>query len=344
MEQVQKSFNMSIKKLSFLISVLISIYFTASGQGKNTISIKGTRFEMNGEHFEYTGLSFFNALYNPEFNKNSETRLKTIKAFKESGINVLRIWCQWDNPSGYIDSGKGKTIYNEDGSLKPEGIARMKEILTDADEQGLVILFVLFARESWNANIRLSDKASEMAVENITKELLLHRNQVFQVWNEYDYRTLDYFNIIKKIDPLRLVTNSPGYGGDLGTDEENQKMDFLSPHTTRTDDQHWEVAANEIKQLIQKFKKPVVDDEPARRGTPLFGGPKSPTSPNDHIIHMLNVWKVGGYVIYHHDMFQTGYGSEAVPANGIPAPGFSAYHDQVFDFLKNKSRYLKQIR
>jgi len=335
---------MSIKKLLFLVFTIVSFHFAASGQGKNVISIKGNHFEMNGELFEYTGISFFNALYNPEFNKNSETRLKYLNTFKEHGINVLRIWCQWDNGTGFVDSGPAQTIYNQDGSLKTELVARMKDILTDADKHEMVILFVLFARESWNANIRLSDPASEMAVESITKELLPYRNLAFQVWNEFNYRTVDYFNIIKKIDPVRLVTNSPGYGGDLGTDEENQKMDFLSPHTSRTDDQHWEVAANEIKQLIQKFRKPVVDDEPARRGTPLYGGPKSPTSQNDHILHMYNVWKAGGYVIYHHDMFQTGYGSDAVPANGIPAPGFSAYHDQVFDFLKNKSRYLKLIR
>lgn len=335
---------MSIKKILFLIFAIASIHFTAFSQGENAISIKGTGFVMNGEPFEYTGLSFFNALYNPEFNKNSDTRLKYIKVFKEHGISILRIWCQWDNGTGFVDSGPTKTIYNQDGSLKPELVERMKDILTDADKQGMVILFVLFSRESWNANIRLSDQASEMAVENITKELVQHRNLAFQVWNEFNYRPVEYYNIIKLKDPARLVTNSPGYGGDLGSDEENQKMDFLSPHTTRTDDQHWEVATNEINQLIQKFRKPVVDDEPARRGTPQYGGPKSPTSPNDHILHIYNVWKAGGYVIYHHDMFQTGYGSDAVPANGIPAPGFSAYHDQVFDFLKNKNRYLKQIR
>jgi hypothetical protein len=56
------------------------------------------------------------------------------------------------------------------------------------------------------------------------------------------------------------------------------------------------------------------------------------------------MWKSGGYIIYHHDMFQTGYGSEAIPSDGIPLPGFSKYHDAVFYFLKNKERYLKNLR
>jgi len=334
----------NLKKTVLICLVLSNLYFSAFAQKTNEIKVKGNGFEMNGKPFEYTGISFFNALYNKEFNKNHETRLSYIKSFKEHGINVLRIWCQWDNHSGYIDSGKGRTLYNDNGSLKPELVSRLNEIITDANSEGVVVLLVLFARESWDINIRLSDQSTEKAVESITKEMLTHRNLIFQIWNEHNYRTAEYFDIVKKNDSTRLVTNSPGYGGDLGTDEENQKMDFLSPHTSRNDNIHLELAAEEIKLLIQKYHKPVVDDEPARRGTPLFGGPKLPTLPYDHIIQIYNVWKAGGYIIYHHDMFQTGYGSEAVPANGIPAPGFSAYHDQVFDFLKNKNNYLKSFR
>lgn len=42
-------------------------------------------------------------------------------------------------------------------------------------------------------------------------------------------------------------------------------------------------------------------------------------------------------------MFQTGYGSDAVPPSGIPDPAFSAYHKIVFDFLKNKERFINPI-
>jgi hypothetical protein len=334
---------MPLKSTLFLL-VIVLICQSVRGQTKNVLTIKGTGFGMNGQPFEYTGVSFFNAIYNPDFNKNTEIRKEWLRKFKDSGINVLRVWCQWDNARGFIDGGAGKTLYNVDGSLKPELVSRVKEIVTDADREGMVILLVLFSRESWNENIRLSDSASDLAVAAVTKEFLPWRNLVLQVWNEFDYRAVDYLQIIKSIDPTRLVTNSPGYGGVLGKDEENQLMDFLSPHTSRNDNNHWELAIAEIGQLIEKYKKPVVDDEPARKGTPKFGGPKSPTSPNDHILQIYNVWKAGGYVVYHHDMFQTGYGTEAVPANGIPAPGFNAYHDQVFSFLKDKERYLKLLR
>ncbi|MCL4796148.1 MAG: hypothetical protein KJZ84_16425 [Bryobacteraceae bacterium] len=35
--------------------------------GGQVITVSGTRFEMDGEPFHYTGVSFFNALFNPEF-------------------------------------------------------------------------------------------------------------------------------------------------------------------------------------------------------------------------------------------------------------------------------------
>ena len=328
-----------------MLSLGTFIFCSSSyGQGKNKLTVEGRNFELNGEKFEFTGVSFFNAIYNPEFNKDSETRREWIRKFKESGINVLRVWCQWDNARGFVDSGIDKTIFNTDGTLVPGHLSALKNIISDADSEGTIILLVLFSRESWNENLKLTDDASDKAVAELTRSLMPYGNLVLQVWNEFNYRTIDYLKIIKDIDPGRIVTNSPGYAGELGSNIENQNLDYLSPHTTRNDNRHWEVAVKEIEYLIEKFNKPVVDDEPARKGTPLYGGPKNPVIPTDHIIHIYNVWKAGGYVIYHHDMFQTGGGSAAVPPNGIPVPGFSEYHDQVFDFLKNKSRYLGLIR
>lgn len=334
------------KKLGIILIMILIILLImdVKSQGISELKIDGRAFYMNDKPFEFTGISFFNAIYNDEFNKGPEVRRQWIRKFNEYGINVLRIWCQWDNPRGFVDGGADKTLYNKDGSIKPSYFEKLTAILADADKEGTVIILVFFSQESWNANIRLSDSASEKAISELANKLKPFRNLVFQVWNEFDNRTLEYFKIIKSIDPGRIVTNSPGVAGELGSLKENQVLDYLSPHTTRNESQHWEIAEKEVKYLLSKFNKPVVDDEPARKGTPQFGGPKNPVLPTDHILHIYNVWKAGGYVVYHHDMFQTGAGSEAVPPNGIPAPGFSKYHDQVFDFLKSKERYLKLLR
>lgn len=117
-------------------------------------------------------------------------------------------------------------------------------------------------------------------------------------------------------------------------------MDYLTPHTSRqSSGPPWRLGPAELRYLLQRYKKPVVDDEPARNGTPQFGGPREATSPYDHIVHILNVWREGGYPTYHHDMFQMGLGHPTVPPSGIPDPEFSPYHRVVFEFLKVADRY-----
>jgi hypothetical protein len=94
-----------------------------------------------------------------------------------------------------------------------------------------------------------------------------------------------------------------------------------------------------VKYLLALYRKPVVDDEPARNGTRLHGGPPGATYPADHILQIFEMWQIGAYITYHHDMFQTGYGTPAVPPSGIPDPEFSPYHRAVFEFIRLRDRY-----
>ena len=306
------------------------------------ITVSGTKFYRDGSPFPYTGVSFFNAIYNTNFNASSEARVAWIKKFQSYGINVLRVWCQWDNARGFVDASSASTMYQPDGLLRAEPLTTLKAMLRDCDAQGVVVELAFFAQESFRENIRIGPPADEKAVAELTRELMPFRNVTFQIWNEHDdERVIPLVKLIKSLDRKRLVTNSSGYAGDLGRDEENRVLDYLTPHTSRQSKErkHWEVAAQEIESLLKKFNKPVVDDEPARNGTSQFGGPKETTYPTDHILNIYNVWRVGGYPTYHHDMFQTGYGTPACPPSGVPDPEFSPYHRRVFEFLKLRDKY-----
>lgn len=327
----------------FIAAIFLG-FAAAAAAPADELSVSGTKFLLDGKPFPFTGVSFFNAIYNPTFNVGSEARMAWLEKLTTHGINVLRVWCQWDSSRGFVDTSPSATMYERDGTLRPKSLAALKAILSDCDQLGLCVEVVLFSQESFRENIRLGDPADEKAVASITRELMPHRNAAFQIWNEHsDSRVLTLVRVIRSLDPKRLVTNSPGYAGVLGSDEENAALDFLTPHTTRHGKDgrpHWEIAPREIESLLVKFKKPVVDDEPARCGTSSFGGPKAPTSPYDHIAQMLHVWRIGGHIVYHHDMFQTGYGTPACPPSGIPGPEFSPYHGQVFEFLKLRERYI----
>ena len=306
------------------------------------ITVSGTRFLLDGKPFPFTGVSFFNAVYNPGFNQNSAIRREWLEKFKRYEINVLRVWAQWDNRRGFVDACAECTFYYPDGRLRQNRLDTLKAMLADADALGVVIEFVLFSHESYGENIRLGSSESAKAVSELTRQLAPHRNLVFQIWNEHsDENVLPLVKVIRSLDPKRLITNSPGFAGVLGSLQENHALDFLTPHTTRQSvPRHWESSPKEIEYLLARFRKPVVDDEPARNGTSSFGGPKSPTDPMDHILQIWQVWQMGGHVVYHHDMFQTGYGSPACPPSGIPDPEFSPYHRRVFEFLAKRDRYM----
>jgi hypothetical protein len=332
-----------VPSVAFLVCMLATSARTEAREAaKAGVTVAGTGFRLDGEPFPYTGVSFFNAVFNREFNRSADARRDWIAKFKRYGINVLRLWGQWDTTRGMADAAPDATLYNLDGSLRAAHVATLKAIAGEAREQGVVVELALFSRQSWEEGIRLDDAAMDAAAAALARELMPYRNVTFQVWNEFDYRVADVYAVVKRIDPARLVTNSPGYAAVLGSDEENRLMDYLTPHTSRqdqTDGRPWEEAPREIALLVEKFKKPVVDDEPARNGTPNFGGPPDRTYPTDHILHIQAVRAAGGYPTYHHDMFQAGYGSEAVPPSGIPDPEFSPYHRAVFGFLALRERY-----
>ena len=313
----------------------------ADGNRDHEISVSGRQFLLDGAPFPYTGVSFFNAIYNPAFNRDSSARREWIARFQKYGINVLRVWCQWDNQRGFIDASPRSTLYETNGQLRAESLRTLKALVSDADSREVVIELCLFSNESWAERIRLGPAASRRAVESVARELLPWRNVAFQIWNEqHDEQVLSLVQAIKRQDSKRLVTSSPGFPGALGACDLNSALNYLTPHTSRQNQgKPWELAPKQIVALLKEYNKPVVDDEPARNGTSKFGGPKERTRPEDHILHIWEVWRAVGYSTYHHDMFQTGYGTSACPPDGIPDPTFSPYHRVVFEFLAQRERY-----
>src|SRR3954469_17835832 len=111
---------MRILALLLGLAVCYPCSIRAGGEekSKHSLSISGTRFLLDGKPFPYTGISFFNAIYNPAFNKSSEARRGWLDKFRDHGINLLRVWAQWDNARGFVDASPSCTLYQNDGTLR----------------------------------------------------------------------------------------------------------------------------------------------------------------------------------------------------------------------------------
>ncbi len=299
------------------------------------LEIEGTRLKLDGQPFYFQGLSFFNAIYNPAFNRSAVDRLRWLRIFKESGVNALRVWCQWDLPPTrpYVDVAPDHTMYTADGEIRDEHFQTLAHIIEAADSLEMVIEVTLFCQEKRD---NLPIPAQERAAAEMARRLLPYRNLILQIWNEKSVEVARYYEAAKKADPARIVTNSPGGANNLGDDAQNRLLDLLTPHTVRAQaERFWEVAPQQIASLLAAYAKPVIDDEPARTGLLQFGGIPGGTKPEQHIEQIRRVRAVGGYHTYHHDMFQNGYDHPATPATGIPEPDFP-FHREVFAYLREK--------
>lgn len=300
---------------------------------------KGTRFFLDDKPFHLQGISFFNALYNPTFNESRAKRVEWLEKFKSYGINTLRIWCQWDlkaKVKTFIDVDPDHTMYTLEGEIKDKYFTRLTELLEDADKLDMVLEVALFSVERYEHPI--SDFplwAHERAAVAMAKRLKPYRNLILQIWNENSLEVKRLYEAIKWEDYPRIVANSPHYRDSVfrGTHEHNDLVDILTPHTVRHHDEWYKLGPLELEILLEKYKKPIIDDEPARCGTLSFGG-REGTTPEMHIEQIERVRALGGYHIYHHDMFQLPYGDPSIPPTGIPDPEFSPYHRAVFEWLR----------
>src|SRR5215813_2366920 len=120
-------------KILAAVVLLLAATRELPAKTKREITISGTCFLLNGAPFPYTGISFYNAIYNPTFNESAAVRRKWLQKFQKYGINVLRIFSQWDQKNPWVDVCPECSLYQRDGTLREKNIARLKEILSDTD-------------------------------------------------------------------------------------------------------------------------------------------------------------------------------------------------------------------
>jgi hypothetical protein len=258
----------------FLSSIVIfSLACNSQKNRKTTVEIKGEQFWINGKptyegrywkSLKIEGLLLNSRMVqgifddqNPETislwaypdtkkwdrDRNTSEFVGKMKLWRSHGLLSFTINMQGGSPQGYSQSQPWhNSAYNSDGSLRPDYMARLKQILDKADELGMVPILGLFY---FGQDERLADEnAVRAAVDNVIEWLSdqNYRNVLIEINNEcnirYDHEILkpervhELINTVrnKEINGFRFYAGTSYGGGFIPLPNVVQASDFILLH------------------------------------------------------------------------------------------------------------------
>jgi hypothetical protein len=251
-------------------------FFLASAaepQRKTSVSIVGGAFHINGrptyegrtwKDKKIEGLLFNSRMVQGIFDDlNTETRgrwnypdtgrwdadrntrefVAAIPKWRRHGLLCFTINLQGGSPQGYSrDQPWHNSAINDDGSLRPDYMARLEKILDRADELGMVVILGVFY---FGQDERLKDEtAVKQALDNAVDWVFDrgYRNVMIEVNNEcnvrYDHEILKprrVHELIEQVkqttrDGRRLLVSTSYGGGTIPSENVVRSADFLLIH------------------------------------------------------------------------------------------------------------------
>ncbi len=288
-----------------LLTLIFCLPVYTQKQRKTTVEIKADQFYINGtityekrywNGFRIEGLlmnsrmvqGIFDDL-NPETTgnwiypdtktwdpeRNTSEFVKNMKKWRKYGLLSFTINIQGGSPQGY---SQAQPWYNsgieEDGSLRPEYLARLEKILDRADQLGMVPILGIFY---FGQDERLRDeKAVINAVNNMIDWLFekKYRNVLIEINNEcnvrYDHdilkpeRVHELIELVKsKVkDGYRFYVGTSYGGGFIPLPNVVQTSDFILMHGNGVSDPARILEmVNRIRKLEGYTPKPVLFNE-----------------------------------------------------------------------------------
>lgn len=257
-----------------LAALVVTGATTAAPKQRTTVSIDGDRFLINGEP-TYKGrfwqglriegllmnsrmvLGIFDDL-NPETRsrwrypdtgrwdpeRNTREFVAAMPEWRAHGLLAFTINLQGGNPEGYSKTQPWfNSAIKEDGSFRPEYMARLARILDRADELGMVVILGILY---FGQDQRLKDEASVIrAVDNAVDWVFDrgYRNVMIEVNNECDVKAYDHailrpdrvHELIERVKRRtragrRLLVSTSYGGGTVPRENVVRTADFLLMH------------------------------------------------------------------------------------------------------------------
>ncbi len=200
-----------------------------------TLDIQDTKFTIDGKQVFLLGASYYGGL-----GASDEFIDKDLQELKKLGFNWIRVWATWSAFENNVSA------VDKEGNAREPYLSNLKRLCEKTNKLGMIVDVTLSRGNGVVGSGSLpSQEAHINAVTLLTNELKPFRNVYFDLANErniLDRRHVTFEeltvlrNIVKKIDPLRLVTASQG--GDISVEELEKylkivKVDFITPHRPR---------------------------------------------------------------------------------------------------------------
>lgn len=271
---------------AWLVCFTILFAFTGcSRQAGPSVEIRNARWYLNGK-ITYPGApaegllqnvrmvnSTFEDANDPAFDSAANTRhfLDHLPEYVGSGVRAFTLNLQGGFP-GY--EGAVNSAFRPDGSLRPEYLARMEQVIRAIGKEGaVVILGCYYQRQD---QILQDSTAVEQGIRNVVRWLRNRRlgNVVLEIANEYPHRGFDHailhqpegvarlINLAHRTNPNLLVSAS-GLGNGRTDPTVAVAADFILIHFNGT-------SVEQIPSRIEAAKssgKPVVCNEDDKTGT-----------------------------------------------------------------------------
>lgn len=222
------------------------------------VSISGDSFTINGTPKFLLGVSYFDGR---GWKESDLTNLSS------EGFNLIRIWLFWRS-SHYFDA-------NADWQSDAQN--DLLELVDFAGNIGIIVDVTIL-----QATLPFLEPAKRLkAVQNVTTLLADRDNVFFDISNEHDHsgnstidhnELLDLVNVVKAIDPDRIVTvssqghhilagNSFGELNQINIQEEiDSGIDIFTPHFLRTTD--WAEKTGQRVTIVKDYLKSIGENIP----------------------------------------------------------------------------------
>jgi hypothetical protein len=271
--------------------------------------------------------------WDPE--RNTREFLAAMPEWRRHGLLAFTLNLQGGSPQGYSSEQPWhNSAIAEDGSLRPDYMARLERILDRADELGMVVILGVFY---FGQDQRLKDEAAVLRALDGAVDWILdrgYRNVLLEVNNEcdvrYDHAVLRperVHELIERVrsrvrDGRRLLASTSYGGGTIPRENVIRSADFLLLHGNGVGD------PARIAAMVRETR-----DVPGYRPMPILFNEDDHfdfDKPRNNFAAALGAYAGWGYFDYRmrNEGFDAGY--QSMPAHwGISSERKRAFFDRL---------------